>query len=285
MTRVAFEELANEIVTRLARICESCTLDGLWFDIHGAMCVEGLDDAEAELLRRIRIVIGTNVVVSASMDLHGNVSPQLAHQTDLITCYRMAPHEDELDTKERACRNLVDMLTSQDSMSSRPFKAWSKIPILLPGEQTSTRVEPAKGLYELVPEADAIPGVIDAAIWVGYAWADEPRNHAVVMVTGWEAEAVTQQAQNLATHFWDSREAFHFVAPTGTLSQCIENALRSDRRPFYISDSGDNPTAGGAGDGTWTLARVLARPEFQATDGPIVIYASIPAQQAADTIA
>lgn len=201
VTQVAFEELANEIVTRLAQICESCTLDGLWFDIHGAMCVEGLDDAEAELLRRIRVAIGTNVVVSASMDLHGNVSPQLAHQTDLITCYRMAPHEDELDTKERACRNLVDILTSQDSMSSRPFKAWSKIPILLPGEQTSTRVEPAKGLYELVPEADAIPGVIDAAIWVGYVWADEPRNHAIVMVTGWEAEAVTQQAQDLATHF------------------------------------------------------------------------------------
>jgi microcystin degradation protein MlrC len=102
VTRVAFEELANEIVTRLIQIRESCTIDGLWFDIHGAMCVKGLDDAEAELLRRIRVVIGANVVVSASMDLHGNVSPQLAHQTDLITCYRMAPHEDEMDTKERA---------------------------------------------------------------------------------------------------------------------------------------------------------------------------------------
>jgi microcystin degradation protein MlrC len=285
VTRLAFEGLVNEIVTRLAQICESCTVDGLWFDIHGAMCVEGMNDAEAELLQRIRGVIGSRVIVSASMDLHGNVSPQLAHQTDLITCYRMAPHEDELDTKERACRNLVDMLTSKDYTSNRPFKAWSKIPILLPGEQTSTRVEPAKGLYELVPQAESTRGVIDAAIWVGYAWADEPRNHAVVMVTGWDAEAVTQQAHRLATHFWDSREAFHFVAPTGTLAECIEYALQFDRRPFFISDSGDNPTAGGAGDVTWTLARVLARPEFQATDGPVVVYASIPGPQAADTIA
>lgn len=56
----------------------------------------------------------------------------------------MAPHEDEMDTKERACRNLVDILTSKADTRSRPLKAWFKIPILLPGEQTSTRVEPAK---------------------------------------------------------------------------------------------------------------------------------------------
>jgi microcystin degradation protein MlrC len=177
------------------------------------------------------------------------------------------------------------MLTSKDYTGNRPFKTWSKIPILLPGEQTSTRVEPAKGLYELVPQAEATPGVIDAAIWVGYAWADEPRNHAVVMVTGWDAEVVTEQAQKLATHFWDSREAFHFVAPIGTLAGCIEHALQSDRRPFFISDSGDNPTAGGAGDVTWTLARVLARAEFRGVDGPVVVYASIPGQQVADIIA
>lgn len=285
VTRAAFEELANEILTRLAQICDSSPVDGLWFDIHGAMCVEGLDDVEAELLRRIRLVIGSDVIVSASMDLHGNVSEELAHQSDLITCYRMAPHEDELDTKERACRNLVDLLTRQEDPRPRPLKAWAKIPILLPGEQTSTRVEPAKGLYELVPGVEATPGVIDAAIWVGYAWADEPRNHAVVMVTGWEAEVVTRKAHDLATHFWDCREAFHFVAPTGTLSECIDVALQSDRRPFYISDSGDNPTAGGAGDVTWTLARVLSRPEFQQTNGPVVVYASIPGQQAAETIA
>lgn len=86
VTRAAFEELASEILTRLAQICESSAVDGLWFDIHGAMCVEGLDDVEAELLRRIRLVIGPNAIVSASMDQHGNVSQQLAHQTDLITC-------------------------------------------------------------------------------------------------------------------------------------------------------------------------------------------------------
>lgn len=101
MTRAAFEELAAEIVARLRNIvaAEKSGIDGLWFDIHGAMCVEGLDDVEAELLRRVRTVVGSEVIVSASMDLHGNVSRELAHQTDLITCFRMVGSVILLDSR------------------------------------------------------------------------------------------------------------------------------------------------------------------------------------------
>jgi len=142
VTRAAFEELADEILDRLKKIVASANpLQGLWYDIHGAMCVEGIDDVEFELLRRIREVIGQDVIVSASMDLHGNVSRELVHQTDLITCYRTAPHVDVVETRERACRNLVEMLAKG---TKRPFKAWIPVPVLLPGEQTSTRLEPAK---------------------------------------------------------------------------------------------------------------------------------------------
>jgi microcystin degradation protein MlrC len=173
VTRDAFEALSAEIIERLEKIVKGNKLDGLWLDIHGAMHVEGLLDVEAELLRRVRTVIGKDVVVSASMDLHGNVSRELAHQTDLITCYRLAPHEDELETKERACRNLVDVLTlfprrmQESGKAGLPIKAWIPVPILLTGEQTSTRVEPAKSVYAAVSEVEKIEGVLDAAIWVG----------------------------------------------------------------------------------------------------------------------
>ncbi|KAJ6167139.1 MlrC C-terminus superfamily protein [Penicillium chermesinum] len=282
--RDAFEELASEILQRLEVILRKGPLDGLWFDIHGAMRVEGIDDVEAELLQRVRSVIGPDVIVSASMDLHGNVSKNLVHQTDLITCYRMAPHEDELETKERACQNLVDILKRGPGRAVRPFKAWVPVPILLPGEQTSTRIEPAKSLYGLIPGVTKVPGVLDAAIWVGYAWADEPRNHAVVVVTGWDAQPVSENAERLAHYFWDCHEEFKFVAPTGSLMECIDIALASPSRPFFISDSGDNPTAGGAGDVTWSLRRILSRPEFQNPSGPVVIYASIPGPGAIDRI-
>lgn len=283
VTKEAFEQLATGLIAGLEAILRSTAgvLDGLWFDIHGAMYVEGYEDIESELLRRIRKVIGPDVIVSASMDLHGNVSRKLAHQCDLITCYRMAPHEDEMDTKERACRNLIKVL--KEHRGARPLKAWIPIPILLPGEQTSTRDEPAKHIYQAVPTVEELEGVLDAAIWVGYAWADEPRNRAIVMVTGWDERVISRGAEKLAKLFWDARADFHFVAPTGTFTKCLDAAVASEIRPFFISDSGDNPTAGGSGDVTWGLTHLLERPEFQDGSGPTVIYASVPGPDAIET--
>jgi microcystin degradation protein MlrC len=275
--RESFEELSTEITDRLSAIAAETTIDGLWFDIHGAMVVEGLDDAEATLLERIRAVVGPDVVVSASMDLHGNVSRELAHQCDLITCYRMAPHEDALETKERAVRNLVDVLTTRPVGAQRPVKAWIPIPVLLPGEKTSTRIEPAASVYAQVADVERGEGVLDAAIWVGYAWADQPRNRAVTVVTGWDEAAVAAGAERLARAFWDARDDFAFVAPTGTFDECLAAALAPGAaRPYFVSDSGDNPTAGGSGDMTWGLTQLLAREEFRNADGPVVLYASVP---------
>ncbi|UBQ02818.1 M81 family metallopeptidase [Curtobacterium sp. TXMA1] len=274
VARPAYEELADEVVARLREIGP---VDGLWYDIHGAMVVEGLDDAETDLLARIRAVVGPDTIVSASMDLHGNVTRELAHQLDLVTCYRTAPHEDVDATRERAVRNLVDVLTTRPVGHRRPVKAWVPIPVLLPGEQTSTRVEPAASLYAQVAEVEAADGVLDAALWVGYAWADQPRDRAVTVVTGWDTDAVATGAERLARAFWDAREDFAFVAPTGTFDECITAALAPGAaRPFFVSDSGDNPTAGGSGDMTWGLTQVLAQPAFAAPDGPTLIYASVP---------
>jgi microcystin degradation protein MlrC len=186
----------------------------------------------------------------------------------------MAPHEDALATKRRAVENLVERL--ENGKGKPAYKAYISIPILLPGEKTSTRIEPGKTVYAAVAPAAAQSGIIDAAIWIGYAWADEPRNHAVVMVTGDDKDKVTSTAEQLAKRFWDARNEFAFVAPTGNLKECLDKALASTKHPFYISDSGDNPTAGGAGDVTWTITQMLARPEFKADNGPSVLYASIP---------
>ncbi len=271
VTRKAYESLVGKTLDSLRK---HLPYDGLYFDIHGAMSVVGLDDPEGDFIVRIRKVVGKKTIISTSMDLHGNVSWQLAENTDLITCYRKAPHEDAMQTKERAVQNLIDRI---ESGKGKPkYKAWIPIPVLLPGEKTSTRIEPAKSVYAAVWPAALQPGVIDAAIWVGYAWADEPRNHAVVMVTGDDKEVVTTTAEQLARRFWEARNSYAFVAPTGTLDECLDKALASKKRPFYISDSGDNPTAGGAGDVTWSLIKILNRPEFKADDGPSLIYASIP---------
>jgi len=179
-----------------------------------------------------------------------------------------------MESKKRAVENLLDRLESGKGKPA--FKAWIPVPILLPGEKTSTRIEPGKSLYAKVDPFTKEEGIIDAAIWIGYAWADEPRNHAVVMVTGDDQEAVSQAAESLANSFWAVRSEFEFVAPVATLKESLDMAIASQKKPFMISDMGDNPTAGGAGDVTWTLHEILARPEFKSENGPSLIYASIP---------
>ncbi len=277
VTREAYEALTKVLLDSLKN---NAPYDGLYFDIHGAMSVVGLDDPEGDLLKRIRGVVGYNTLISTSMDLHGNVSEELATNTDLITCHRMAPHEDGMETKQRAVENLLQRL---ESGKGKPqFKAWVPVPVLLPGEKTSTRIEPGKTIYAAVAPASKKPGVTDAAIWIGYAWADEPRNHAVVMVTGDNQTTVTNTAEQLARRFWESRNDFAFVATTMPWKEALDSAVKSDKRPFYLSDMGDNPTAGGAGDVTWTLNQLLNDRRFASASGPSVIYASIPGPELVD---
>ena len=271
VTKEAYNSLVNKSIAMLKK---NMPYDGIFFDIHGAMSVQGMEDPEADFIKKIRAVVGNNVLISTSMDLHGNVSIDLAKNSDFITCYRMAPHEDEIDTKRRAVSNLVSRLNNG---KGKPlYKAWVNVPILLPGEKTSTRIEPGKSLYAKLVPATSQEGIIDVAIWIGYAWADAPRNHAAVVVTGDDQQKVSATAEALAKSFWEVRNDFVFVAPTASLEESLNLAIASKKQPYLISDMGDNPTAGGAGDVSWTLKKILERKEFKSANGPSVIYASIP---------
>src|SRR5699024_12835476 len=97
-----------------------------------------------------------------------------------------------------------------------------------------------------------------------FAWADQPRARAAIIAFGERAEAVESAALELATAVWVQGHAFEFVAPTGTFDECLDQAIASSARPLWISDSGDNPGAGGADDTTSALARLAGPPEIRA---------------------
>ncbi len=273
-TREAYESFVSETLRMLS---DNLPLDGIFFDIHGAMSVEGLDDPEGDFIARIREAVGTQPLISTAMDLHGNVTPRLAQNSDLITAYRKAPHEDAMQTKKRAVVNLLERLKNHKGKPR--YKAWVPVPILLPGEQTSTRVEPGRTLYKKVPQYIDQDDVQDVAIWMSYPWADQPRNHGVIMAYGDHKEKVKKAVEELAAYYWSIRHDFDFVAPTYPFEKAMELAIQSKKRPFIVSDMGDNPTGGGAGDVTWTLHKLLEMPEFTAAHGKSWIYASIPGKE------
>ena len=259
----------------LAGLRAALPLDGVFLDIHGAMTVDGLTDAEGDLAAAIRAVVGPGCLLSAAMDPHGNMSRQLVTALDLATSHRMSPHEDAPLTKQRAIANLVTCL----DRGIRPARAWVRVPVLLPGERACTRDEPARGIYARLANSERLPGIVDAAVWIGYAWADEPRCSAAVVVTGTDPVALIREARDLAHAYWDARADFALSAPAGDADWCIATALTGADRPFFISDSGDNPTAGGANDLAYLLGRLLAHPAIAAGEAT-AIWASVVAPDA-----
>ncbi|HIC90006.1 MAG TPA: M81 family peptidase, partial [Anaerolineae bacterium] len=219
-----------------------------------AMHVQGMDDAEGDWVSAARQVVGPDCLISASLDLHGNVSQRLAEQMDILTACRTAPHVDAPQTREKAVALLLHCLHED----LHPQLAWVPVPVILPGERTSTEIEPAASLYTSLPEVDQVPGVLDASILVGYVWADEPRSSASVVVVGPDRAAIEREAKRLAQRYWDVREQFTFSVQAGSVDECIHWALDAPEPCVFISDSGDNPTAGGVGDVPLFLERLLA---------------------------
>jgi microcystin degradation protein MlrC len=262
-----YETIKAEILERLRGVLP---VDGVFLDIHGAMSVVDMTDAEGDLARAIRERIGIDALISAAMDPHGNMSRRLVDALDLATSHRMSPHEDAPLTKTRAATNLLRCLRE----GIRPLKAWVRVPVLLAGERASTRDEPARGIYESLAAIEARAGIIDAAVWIGYAWADEPRCSAAVVVTGTDADSIVREARSLAERYWDARDDFTFSVPAGDADWCIGTGLAATARPYFISDSGDNPTAGGAGDVAYMLERLLAHPDL-AAGRATAIWASV----------
>jgi microcystin degradation protein MlrC len=265
--REFYERTKQEL---LAGLREALPLGGVFLDIHGAMTVVGLTDAEGDLAAAVRDVVGPDALISASMDPHGNMSRQLVTALDLATSHRRSPHEDAELTKQRAVRNLVACL-DQDV---HPLRAWVRVPVLLPGEKASTRDAPAREIYGRLASIERLAGVIDAAVWIGYAWADEPRCSAAVVVTGTDEAVIVREARRLAESYWNARAEFAFSTETGDADWCIATGLASRDRPFFISDSGDNPTAGGAGDVAFMLERLLSDPVLS-SGGATAICASV----------
>ena len=181
----------------------------------------------------------------------------------------MAPHEDALDTKERAVRNLLDRLALATERR-RPLKAWVPVPILLPGEKTSTRLEPATSPVR--------PGAADrgARRRAGRGDLDRLRLGATSPATAaWSWSPVTTRSVITPR----GRAA----GPGGLAGPGRLRLRRPDRlagrgawtppwpaapAPTLISDSGDNPTAGGTGDVSWTLGELIADERITAGGAP-----------------
>ena len=253
VAKEAYEAFRDEI---LQAINAAGTLDGIFLDMHGALHVEDYPDAQVDFIQRIRKIVGVEVLVAASFDLHGNISPEFMEDLNIISAYRTAPHVDGEETRLRTIMLLLEALQN----NYIPVVAHINLPILIPGEKGITSVEPVKSFYDRLPEIASMEGLMDASIFVGMPWTDVHRAGMSVQVVAQDVRYLPkaqEQAKILAKDIWDQRKNLLFDVETAGIDEAIQIAAESPESTVFITDSGDNITAGAAGDGTLALERLL----------------------------
>lgn len=247
-----YARLKRELIERLT---DALPVDGIYLDLHGAMEVEGIGDGESDLITVVRACAGSDVLVSVSLDLHANVAPVVLDGVDILTAYRTAPHRDRTATRRRAVAHLVRCLRT----GIKPVAVMIKLPMLLPGEFAVTDREPARSLYGLLDEVDSVSGILDCSVLIGCAWTDSPYTAVSVIVVAEHDHALAyEQAARLATAVWEQRAVFGPETPTMVIDDAIATALSVPERPVFLSDAGDNVTAGATGDSPLVAERLIA---------------------------
>jgi microcystin degradation protein MlrC len=250
VTSDAFETIAGMIVDGIRR----AEPDGVYLDLHGAMVTEELEDPEGELIRRVRDAIGPDRPLTASFDLHANLTRDSVMALDGIAVFETYPHLDMAATGARAAAILHRRLSSRGPI----HRAFRKLPYLVPLHAQCTDLPAGRTLYEATRRARKNPALTAAEFAFGFPPADIRECGPAIVVLGDDPVAVEAAAEEL------ERIALglegEFALPVLDADEAVLRALRQQGRgPVIIADTQDNPGCGGAGDTVGLLRALMHR--------------------------
>jgi microcystin degradation protein MlrC len=260
VTEDAFTRILGQIIADLKDLRH---VDGVYLDLHGAMVCAHLEDGEGEILRQVRGVVGADVPIVASLDLHANVTPKMMAMSDRLIAFRTYPHVDMAETGARAAAQLASLMRGGAARA----KAYRQIPFLIPVQAGCTMIEPAQSLYARLPDLERGP-VSCISLAAGFGPADihdcGPSVFAYAVDQGAAEDAVADLAGEI-----EAREA-EFVSKVWPLREGVAYAIsraREASRPIVIADSQDNPGAGANSDTVGLLAELIRQDAQQAVLG------------------
>jgi microcystin degradation protein MlrC len=260
ITSETFERISGEL---LESVQASLPLDGLLVALHGAAVSEAFPDAEGELLRRLRDLVGPHFPIIATLDLHANVSVQMAASSTALVGYRTNPH---IDQAQRGCE-AVALLVGILSGKTKPIQALETPPLLIEICKQYTNEQPARGLYEDLDQVLGWPGILSASVTLGYPYSDVPEmGAAFIAVADGDTALAKRAARWMANRAWERRATF--VGDLPTPESAVEAASKSIKRPVVLMDIGDNVGGGSAADSTILFAEILKQ---RATNALVIL--------------
>ena len=258
------------ITERLLAAATPCP-EGVLLALHGAMVAEGVDEADADVVARMRQAVGPETPIICTVDYHANVSAALVEAADVLIGYDTLPHVDMAERGREAAVLMARLLAGE----KRPHKAFRKLPLLTVPQMQGTADAPMRELMALCHRLEAEPGMLCASIVVGFPYCDVLQLGACVLAYGERAAAETT-ADRLAQAIWARRADFRpsLVSP----GDAVAAAIRANRGPIFLVEPADNVGGGAPGDGTTLLRRLL---EQRATEAACVIWDPAAAAEAA----
>jgi len=274
-----FDGLMAEWETRLRAAGK---IDGVYCVMHGAGLTTGDDDPEGTIQAMLRRVVGPDVPIVASFDLHANVSDSGIETIDAYIGYRTNPH---LDMRERGAESAQVLRRLLGGMKTHIAKV--RLPIIAPTVTMLTGRDAPNRPYgemidlgqELMQQAPWAGRIVNVSVMGGFAYADTPFNGMTVVVTATDQEAAEGLALEIAKAGWDKREQFF---PTLTaLADAVALAKGTEDREnpaLVFADVADNPGGGGRGNTMFILEAFHAAGVRDALVG--VIYDAALAEEA-----
>src|SRR4051794_24362548 len=262
VTRDAFERIMKEMTDGIAA---AGPIDGVYLDLHGAMVTEHYDDGEGETLARVRKVIGKELPLVASLDLHANVSPEMMEHADALIAYRTYPHVDMAEIGRACAKHLALMLGTK----TRFAKAFRQLPFLIPISWQCTNDQPTKGIYQKLAalQSATVPTLSFAPGFPAADFRDCGPSVFAYGATQADADAAVEKLVALVESHEDDFDG-RIYSPDDGVRLAME-LVKSASKPVVIADTQDNPGAGGDSDTTGML-RALVRNKASGATG--VIY-------------
>lgn len=244
-----FLRLADELINAIP----TSGMDGIWLYLHGAMHVEKIGSGEEYILTKVREKVGFDIPIALAMDFHANNTCNIAKLVNCVAGYRTAPHSDREETQIRAAEMLVNCI--EKKILPKPQMAQADVVIC--GDAVQTAVEPLKGILDMAREMEKeIPGLMCAEVFNGQSWVDEPYMGPSFIATHETDEKIALEcAQKLAREFYNKR--YDFVIPHVEVEEGIKLAMEATEPQVFLSDAGDNTTAGATGDNAYVLNRLM----------------------------
>jgi len=239
VTRECFDEVLADFKAVAANHPDAA---GIYLYLHGAMFVEGLGSGEEWTVKELRKTIGDRIPIALAQDFHGNLSDGLVPNVQAIAGYRTAPHTDYDDTERRAAEALMKLVSGGASVPH-----FFRIRVQF-ADAAQTSVEPYVTVLKMIRELDEDPCVVTASVFNGQPWVDAPFMSASVIVYSCaDHDEIHAKAKAIADYFDAHKTDLKFGVPAVAPENVVE-AVRSMLKPVFVSDSGDNTTAGAAGE-------------------------------------